>query len=505
MGEFERVQARLPGALAANVAGSGVEHVVLAMASYSVGESLLSHYVERIPAMEHRYLNALLLLNRIGNCEFVFLCSEAPAPEVLDYYCTLVAPEIGERLRTRACCIVVADRGARSLAAKLLDRPDVVAEVRDLIGDRVAMIEPWNVTADEVAVAIALDVPINGTAPELRPLAFKSAGRRLFAAAGVPVPIGCEDVRDVDGVLAAIEHIRARRPDAVGVVVKHDDSGAGDGNTIVALRDADNEPLAAAALRAAIASLPEWYLADLAAGGVVEELVAGERTSSPSVQFDMFPGGGVRVLATHDQLLGGDNGQVYVGCRFPADPAYASELARYGASVGAELARRGGIGRASADFIAAHDSAGGWRLHGLEINLRKGGTTHPYAALRNLVPGRYDPDTARWVTDRDGSSRAYRSSDNVVDSAWTGRPPTSVIDAVRNAGLQFDPELGTGVVLHMLSCLAVDGRFGVTAIGTNPAHADELFDATLAAVAHEPHRQVARRPHQSPRARLETH
>ena len=148
-------------------------------------------------------------------------------------------------------------------------------------------------------------------------------------------------------------------PTLFGVVVKHDDSGAGDGNTIVALRDADNEPLAAAALRAAIASLPDWYLADLAAGGVVEELVDGDRTSSPSVQFDMFPGGGVRVLATHDQLLGGDNGQVYVGCRFPADPAYASELARYGASVGAELARRGGIGRASADFIAAHDSAGG--------------------------------------------------------------------------------------------------------------------------------------------------
>ena len=422
--------------------------------------------------------------------------------EVLDYYCTLVAPEIGERLRTRACCVVVADRGARSLAAKLLDRPDVVAEVRDLIGDRVAMIEPWNVTADEVAVAFALDVPINGTAPELRPLAFKSAGRRLFAAAGVPVPIGCEDVRDVDGVLAAIEHIRTRRPDAVGVVVKHDDSGAGDGNTIVALRDADGAPLAAAALRVAIASLPDWYLADLAAGGVVEELVAGEQTSSPSVQFDMFPGGGARVLATHDQLLGGGNGQVYVGCRFPADPAYASELARYGASVGAELARRGGIGRASADFIAAHDSAG-WRLHGLEINLRKGGTTHPYAALRNLVPGRYDPDTARWVTDRDGSSRAYRSSDNVVDSAWTGRPPTSVIDAVRNAGLQFDPELGTGVVLHMLSCLAVDGRSASPPSAPTPPTPTNSSRQPSPRSPWSP--RVARRPGHRPRARLDTH
>jgi hypothetical protein len=480
---FERVQVRLSEALAANVAGSGVEHVVVAMASYSVGESLLSHYVERIPAMEHRYLQAQLLLNRIADCDFVFLCSEAPAPEVLDYYRMLVPPAIGERLRRRFRCVVVADRGARSLAAKLLDRPDVVAELRDQIGDRVAIIEPWNVTADEVAVAIALDVPINGTAPDLRPLAFKSAGRRLFAVAGVPVPIGCEDISDVDSVLAAIEHVRARRPEVSAVVVKHDDSGAGDGNTIIALRDADNEPLTTAELRTAVASLPDWYLADLAAGGIVEELIDGNRTSSPSVQFDMFPGGGVRVLATHDQLLGGANGQVYVGCRFPADPDYAAELAHYGASAGVELARRGGIGRASADFIAAQDSGGRWRLHALEINLRKGGTTHPYSALRNLVPGHYDPDNARWVTDHDGSSRAYRSTDNVVDSDWIGRPPTSVIDAVRSAGLQFDPEVGTGVVLHMLSCLAVDGRFGVTAIGTSPAHADELFDSTLGAVS----------------------
>jgi hypothetical protein len=57
-----------------------------------------------------------------------------------------------------------------------------------------------------------------------------------------------------------------------------------------------------------------------------------------------------------------------------------------------------------------------------------------------------------------------------------------VIDAVREAGLQFDGGSGTGVVLHMLGCLAVDGRFGATAIGRTPEHADELYAATLAAV-----------------------
>ena len=51
-----------------------------------------------------------------------------------------------------------------------------------------------------------------------------------------------------------------------------------------------------------------------------------------------------------------------------------------------------------------------------------------------------------------------------------------------NAGCTSTTARGTGVVLHMLSCLAVDGRFGMTAIGRDPAQASELFDATRAAV-----------------------
>jgi hypothetical protein len=74
-------------------------------------------------------------------------------------------------------------------------------------------------------------------------------------------------------------------------------------------------------------------------------------------------------------------------------------------------------------------------------------------------PGTTDAERGQWVSDRDATARAYRSTDNVDDPAWTGRPPSSVIEAIRAAGLQFDPETGTGVVLHMLSCLAVGRPF----------------------------------------------
>jgi hypothetical protein len=120
-------------------------------------------------------------------------------------------------------------------------------------------------------------------------------------------------------------------------------------------------------------------------------------------------------------------------------------------------------------------------VYALQINLRNGGTTHPYTVLCNLVPGSYNAEAGEWVS-ADGWSRSYCATDNMVDPAWVGLPPATVIAAVAAAGLQFDHAAGTGVVLHMLSCLAIDGRFGLTAIGRNPRHARQLFEATREAV-----------------------
>ena len=70
-----------------------------------------------------------------------------------------------------------------------------------------------------------------------------------------------------------------------------------------------------------------------------------------------------------------------------------------------------------------------------------------------------------------------------MDPSWQGVPPDRVIDRVAADGLQVDPETGIGVVLHMLSCLAIDGRLGLTAIGCTPEHAAELYEGAVAAVA----------------------
>jgi hypothetical protein len=424
---------------------------------------------------------AQFILHRIESCDMVFLSSEAPAQEILDYYLSLVPPSHRASVRSRLRIVTVPDRTMRPIAAKLLDRPDLLETIRGVIADRPVFIEPWNVAKAEVDLATELQAPINGTAPTLWHLGYKSTGRRLFAAAGVPKPVGREDIRTVDDVVAAIDCVRAERPSASAVVIKHDDSGAGDGNVVIELRDVRLGRSAGDSVRATLQTLPAWYLRDLQFGGVVEERIMGTAFTSPSAQADITPDGEVVVVSTHEQDLGGDASQVYMGCRFPAAPAYAASLGRYVHAIGEQLARQGAIGRFSVDFAAARDETGKWDIYALEINLRKGGTTHPFVALRNLVPGRYDAESGRWLAD-DGSTRSYRSTDNLVRDSWLGLPPATVIKALADRDLHFDHRTGTGVVLHMLSCLAIDGRFGLTAIGRTPSHASDLYEAARSTV-----------------------
>jgi hypothetical protein len=82
---FEGLQQRLGTALEVNKPGSGTPHVVIMLPSLGLGESFLPHYANRIHVLEHRYLVACLTLVRIPGCEVVFVASQDPGSEVLDY------------------------------------------------------------------------------------------------------------------------------------------------------------------------------------------------------------------------------------------------------------------------------------------------------------------------------------------------------------------------------------------------------------------------------------
>ena len=216
------------------------------------------------------------------------------------------------------------------------------------------------------------------------------------------------------------------------------------------------------------------YLSKLAErGGIVEELVSGVEVRSPSVQLRVTPSGEVELLSTHDQVLGEPSGQSYLGCRFPADFDYAPAISAEAAIIGARLAREGVIGRFAIDFVTVRDTDGRWTSYAIELNLRKGGTTHPFLTLQFLTGGRYDARSGLFVT-QDGAEK-HLVGDR---SPGIGEPRALTVDdlfdIVARHRLHFDQSRQVGVVFHMISCVTEHGRVGLTAVGNSPAEAQSI-------------------------------
>ena len=103
-------------------------------------------------------------------------------------------------------------------------------------------------------------------------------------------------------------------------------------------------------------------------GAIVEAFIEGKEKRSPSVQGYINPNGNVSIVSTHDQILGGPDGQIYLGCRFPADQAYRNQLQELGLKIGQELAKKGAMERYGVDFLAVrHQSEQGeeWNIQAI--------------------------------------------------------------------------------------------------------------------------------------------
>ena len=456
-------------------------------------------------AYEERMLFLLLLLRQPA-ARLVYVTSQAIAPVIVDYYLDLMPGVIGSHARRRLFLVSPLDASPRPLALKLLERPRLIERIRGLIldPDRAHLV-PFHTTKRERDLALHLGIPLYGADPCFLGYGTKTGCRRLFREEGVPHPAGREGLRTEEEVVGAIADVREANPNVRDVLVKLDEGVSGFGNALVNLQNlcgpgdpAEREELGRR-LREMRFELPtmtyETFMGKLARGGVVEERLVGDEFRSPSVQLRVTPLGHVEILSTHDQLLGGPSGQSYVGCRFPADPGYAVEISRHAEKIGARLAREGVLGRFALDFVVARESGGAWRTYAIEVNLRKGGTTHPFLTLQFLTDGVYDP-AAGVFTAPGNQHKSFVASDKVVSPLYRAFTPDDLFDIVARHGLHFDQTRQIGVVFHMLAALGENGRMGLTAVGDSPTEADAIQARAMAVLEEEA--QAAVRPHPVP-------
>jgi hypothetical protein len=441
-----------------------------------------------LQAMEERFLFMLFLL-RQPTARMVYVTSRPILPDVVDYYLGLLPGVIPAHARARFFNPVPHDSSIRPLSLKLLERPRLLAQIRDLIPDKDrAHLVPYNTTELERDLAIRLGIPMYGADPRHFALGTKSGCRKLFGRAGVSYPLGAEDLQTPDDVVTALARLRTARPGIRTAMVKHNEGVSGAGNAVVDLEGlpAPGDAAERTALAARLQSMKfesarqryELYMGKLAElAGIVEERVVGEEIRSPSVQMRITPLGQLEVLSTHDQVLGGPSGQSYLGCRFPADPAYATLITREAVKVGQELVGEGVLGRFAFDFVVVRNG-GAWTPYAIELNLRKGGTTHPFLTLQFLTDGQYDADTGTFSAP-DGRTKCFVATDHLESDLYRGLLPQDVFDIMVRHGLHFNQTRQTGIVLHMLSALSERGRLGLTAVGETQTEADRIYQRAV--------------------------
>jgi hypothetical protein len=438
-----------------------------------------------VQSYEERYLFLLMLL-REPRLSLIYVTSMPVSPLIVEYYLSLLPGIIPSHARARLHLVSVNDAAPESLSAKLLARPRLLAHITSLIPDRSrSHLVPYNVTSLERDVALALGIPLYGADPRFFDLGTKTGCRTLFAEEGVRHPAGFEDLHSLDDVIGALAELRAIRPTAAQALVKLNEGVSGEGNALVDLEglpapgSSDERRLLLERVERMSFEKPDMpfdgYVAKLAErGGIVEERIIGVEVRSPSVQLRVTPGGDVELLSTHDQILGGPRGQSYLGCRFPADYAYARAISADAHVIGLRLAKEGVIGRFAIDFVVVREANGSWAPYAIELNLRKGGTTHPFLTLQFLTDGRYNPETALFMTPS-GREKYLVATDHLESPSLCGLSLDDLFDIVARHGLHFDQSRQTGVVFHMISCLTEHGRLGLTAVGDSPADADAVF------------------------------
>ena len=440
-------------------------------------------------AYEERYLFLLFLL-RQPRATLVYVTSEPIQPGVIDYYLGLLPGVVAGHARRRLHLVSPNDGGPLPLSAKLLERPRLLDEIRSLAGDPDrAHLVPYNTTRLERDLALRLGMPMYGADPKFSTLGTKSGGRALFAEVGVPHPEGREGLRSHDDIVDAVLELVAAKPGLESLVLKHDEGVSGYGNAALDVRGLHGAERASVERRLTELrpedphASAEQFLEGLAGGGIVEELIVGRELRSPSVQMRATPLGKVKQLSTHDQLLGGASGLSFLGSVFPASDAYAREIAEEGLKVGEALAGRGVIGRFAVDFLTVRTEEG-WQSYAIELNLRKGGTTHPYLTLQFLTEGQYDTERARFLTPT-GDAKFFVSTDRLESEAYRVLQPDDVFDVAVRTELHFDHTTEKGVVFHMMTALGRHGIIGMTAVGDSQDEARRLFERTRDALDDE--------------------
>lgn len=437
---------------------------------------------------EERHLFSLIRL-RNPRTRLIYITSQPLHPMIVDYYLQLLPGIPFSHARDRLFLFSTYDASPKSLTQKILERPRLMERIRQAVRPTKSYMVCYNSTPLERELSVKLGIPLWASDPDLLYWGTKSGSRQIFEESGVPYPDGSELVWNGEDLAKAAAKLWERQPHLQRMVIKLNEGFSGEGNAILELK-----PIAHTAPWERVKAIRDCFphlrfqatgetwenfssrIPEL--GAIAEAFIEGAEKRSPSVQGRIVPSGEVEILSTHDQILGGPDGQIFLGCRFPADESYRLELQELGRKIGYNLAEKGALEQFGIDYVAVRQEDGKWDIQAIEINLRKGGTTHPFMALKLLTNGRYERSTGSFYSQQ-GRPKYYVASDNLKKERYRGLLPNDLMDIIADNQLHFDSGTETGTVFHLMGCLSEFGKLGLTSIGNSPQEAEEIYNKVV--------------------------
>lgn len=449
--------------------------------------------LEREPAALRFEEVLLFFLIRLRNprARVVYVTSEPIPPVILEYYLQFLAGIPATHAAARLTMLSAHDPSRRPLVEKILERPRLVERIRAAIRDPArAYMTVLRSTVLERRLAVRLDIPMNAADPGMDALCTKSGARRVLREAGVPTPLGRENLHSEADLVDALAYLAHERPGLARAVLKLDTSMWERGHALVELPKRPTSRALRAALFRSTFSTPGTsigeYLARFAAtGGVAEEFLDTGPRSQASVQVRIDPLGRVTLTSTHDELRGGPAGLSAVGCRFPASEDFRPFLQDAGLRVGRVLAAKGLVSRLSVEFVFCRDCEGQpARAAATEINLGFGGSTHPLLAVRFLTGGSLDPESGMFVSPT-GRAKFYRAADRLQSAVYRRFVPEDLIEILTLQRLHYSPRSESGALFYLLRSVSELGQLGMLAIGNSREEAEDVFRHTVGVLDRE--------------------
>lgn len=465
---------------------------------------------------EERQLYSLLSL-RDPDVNLIYISSMPLHPSIVNYYLALIpdADKPHERLKLFSTF----DASDKPLTEKILERPRLLEKINRSIQkakmpSRLLCFIP---TPLEHKLATTLGVSIEASPDKVQFWGSKCGSRQIFRDCKIAHPTGSyESAWTAPEMAQQIADLWDERPQLSRVVVKLNEGFSGEGNALLDMRPIAsrlyaNYKFTPRAKRGTTPFTPEERLAAILEecnqlrfqapsetwktfeakihilGCIVEEFIEGQGKQSPSIQGIVHSDGSVDLISTHEQVLGGADDQVYLGCRFPCDEAYRLKLHEFGLQVAKSLSEKGARGRFGVDFIAAPQKPWdfeNWDIYALEINLRQGGTTHPFETMHLLTQGEYGAETGKYTTPQ-GLEKFYIASDNLKEDSYKGLLPSDLMTIIGNHDLLFDNTTHTGVVFHLMGCLSQYGKVGATCIGNSFQEAEDMYEKIVTVLKEE--------------------